>query len=108
MSLVKVIGIIRPNVLDKVEKSLIQANVPGVSIVHVEGYGEYENFYRQDRMVQHVQVEVFISKKRATEIAETMMEAAHTGMDGDGIVAIIPVDNVYHIRTKQKCGDEVC
>jgi len=108
MSFVKIVAIIRPDVLDKVEASLKKANVPGVSIVHVEGYGEYANFFRQDRMVQHVQVEVFIGKKRATEIAEQVMAAAHTGGDGDGIVAVIPVDSVYHIRTKQKCSDEVC
>ncbi len=108
MSFVKVVAIIRPDVLDHVESSLKEANVPGVSITHVEGYGEYANFFRKDRMVQHIQVEVFIGKKRATEIAEKIMQVAHTGCDGDGIVAIIPVDSVYHIRTKQKCGDEVC
>ena len=108
MSFVKVVAIIRPDVVDSVESVLKEANVPGVSITHVEGYGEYANYYRQDRMVQHLQVEVFISKKRATEIAELIMESAHTGTDGDGIVAIIPVDSVYHIRTKQKCSDEAC
>ncbi len=108
MSFVKVVAIIRPDVLDHVEASLKEGNVPGVSITHVEGYGEYANFFRKDRMVQHIQVEVFISEKRATEIAELIMESAHTGTDGDGIVAIIPVNSVYHIRTKQKCGDEAC
>lgn len=108
MSFVKVVAIIRPDVLEKVESSLKEGSVPGVSITHVEGYGEYANFYRKDRMVQHIQVEVFIAATRATEIADLIMTSAHTGADGDGIVAIIPVDSVYHIRTKQKCGDEVC
>lgn len=108
MNFVKVISIIRPDVLDKVEEKLKQANVPGISISHVEGYGEYKTFYRQDKMVQHIQVKVFISKERATEIAELILEAAHTGAEGDGIVAVIPVESVYHIRTRKKCGDEVC
>lgn len=108
MSFVKVVAIIRPDVLEKVESSLKQANVPGVSIMPVEGYGEYANFFRHDLMAQHIQVEVFIEKTRATEIAKQIMNAAHTGIDGDGIVTVVPVDSVYHIRTKQKCGDEVC
>jgi len=108
MKFVKIVAIIRPDVLDKVEVALKEANIPGVSIMHVEGYGEYANYFRQDRMVQHIQIEVFISKKRETEIAELVMESAHTGTDGDGIVAIIPVESVYHIRTKQKCSDEAC
>ena len=43
---------------------------------------------------EHIQVEVFIGKGRATEIAEKIMEVAHTGGDGDGIVAVIPVESV--------------
>lgn len=108
MNFVKIVSIIRPELLGKVEDKLKELNVPGVSVSHVKGYGEYANFFRHDRMVEHIQVEVFIGKGRATEIAEQVMEAAHTGGEGDGIVAIIPVETVYHIRTKQKCGDEVC
>lgn len=108
MNFVKIVSIIRPEMLDKVEEKLKLLNIPGVSVTRVKGYGEYENFFRHDRMVEHVQVEVFIGKGRATEIAEEIMEAAHTGNEGDGIVAIIPVESVYHIRTKQKCGEEVC
>jgi len=36
------------------------------------------------------------------------MDAAHTGMIGDGIVAISPVETVYHIRTRQKCSFDAC
>ena len=45
---------------------------------------------------------------RADEIAVAIMEAAHTGREGDGIVAVLPVEDVYLIRTKEKCQDEVC
>ena len=108
MNFVKIVAIIRPEMLENVEEMLRRHNVPGVSVMRIKGYGEYENFFRHDRMVEHVQLEVFIGKKRTTEIAEKIMEAAHTGSEGDGIVAVIPVEDVYHIRTKQKCGDEVC
>jgi len=108
MNFVKVVSIIRPERLEKVEDTLKELNIPGVSVSHIKGYGEYENFFRHDRMVEHIKLEVFIGKKRATEIAEKIMDIAHTGIEGDGIVAIIPVESVYHIRTKHKCSDEVC
>lgn len=79
MNFVKIVSIIRPEKLDKVEEKLKLLRVPGVSITRVKGYGEYENFFHDDRMVEHVQVEVFIGKGRATEIAEEIMEVAHTG-----------------------------
>jgi nitrogen regulatory protein PII len=36
------------------------------------------------------------------------MEAAHTGMIGDGVIAVSPVECVYHIRTRQKCTYDAC
>ena len=108
MNFVKIVSIIRPEMLGKVEDTLMELSVPGISVSHIKGYGEYANFFRHDRMVEHIQVEVFIGKGRATEIAEKIMEVAHTGGDGDGIVAVIPVESVYHIRTRKKCRDEVC
>lgn len=86
----------------------MQLNVPGISVTPIKGYGEYENSFRPDHMAEHIQIDVFIGKSRTTEIAEAILDAAHSGSEGDGIVAVIPVESVYHIRTKQKCGDEVC
>jgi len=108
MNFVKVVSIIRPDKLKNVESVLKELNVPGISVFHVKGYGEYENFFRHDHKVEHLQLEVYIGKSRATEIAESIMEAAYTGIEGDGIVTVIPVDSVYHIRSKKKCGEEVC
>jgi nitrogen regulatory protein PII len=36
------------------------------------------------------------------------MEAAHTGIKGDGIVAIMPAESVYRIRTKESYQDDAC
>ena len=103
-----VTAIIRPDLLEKVEKALQALNVPGVSVTKVKGYGEYANFYTPDWMVTHARVEVFIGQHRAEEVARAIMDAAHTGMEGDGIVAVLPVESVYHIRTREKCKHDVC
>jgi nitrogen regulatory protein P-II 1 len=108
MEFVKVTAIIRPSVLEKVENALQELHVPGVSVAKVKGYGEYANFYTSDWMVAHVRVEVFIGQHRAEAIAEAIMEAAHTGLEGDGIVAVMPVESVYHIRTREKCRYDAC
>lgn len=36
------------------------------------------------------------------------MDVAHTGVQGDGIVAISPVETIYHIRKKEKCEYDAC
>lgn len=108
MDFAKVVAIIRPELLERVEETLKEHGVPGVSVSKVKGYGEYADFYSPDWMVQQIRVEVFIPMSQAEEIAEMIMEAAHTGVEGDGIVAIVPVQALYHIRTRRRCTDKAC
>jgi len=95
----KVTGIVRADVLEAVERRLQDLRAPGLSVTRVKGYGEYANFFTRDWMVDHVRVEVFVSRQRADEIAGAISAAARTGARGDGIVAILPVEAVYHVRT---------
>lgn len=94
----KVTAIIRGDKLEKVEQRLHELRVPGISVTRVKGYGEYANFYTNDWMTPHARVEIFISARRADEIAQAIMEAACSGAAGDGIVAVLPVEKLYKIR----------
>ncbi|HID48782.1 MAG TPA: P-II family nitrogen regulator, partial [Chromatiales bacterium] len=105
MEFAKVIAIIRPEVCSKVEEKLKEIGVSGVSITNIKGWGEYVDFYREDWLVDHVQLEIYCTSEKAGELAEQLMEAAHTGLEGDGIVAVVPVQAVYHIRTRTRCED---
>ena len=100
----KVTAIIRPERLEEVERALKILNVPGVSVTKVKGFGEYANFYQSNWLSTHVRVEVFVSDKQAENIAKAIVDASHTGLEGDGIVAVLPVETVYHIRTKKQCN----
>jgi nitrogen regulatory protein P-II 1 len=104
----KVTAIIRPERLEAVEECVKKLNVPGVSVSKVKGFGEYANFFETDWLCSHMRIEVFVGAKQADELAQAIMDAAHTGLEGDGIVAVLPVESVYHIRTKEKCQYEVC
>ncbi len=104
----KVIAIIRPERLEAVEKALKQRGVPGISVTKVKGFGEYANFYSPEWLSSHVRIEVIIDEQQADKLTQTVMDASHTGVEGDGIIAVLPVESVYHIRTRQKCESEVC
>ncbi len=108
MSFAKIVAIVRPTAVSAVEKLLQEEGAPGVSISHVKGYGDYADFYRNDWVVSHVRIEVFIAESRAQQIAEKIMDVAHTGLEGDGLVAVLPVSAIYHIRTKKRCEEEAC
>ncbi len=98
----KVNAIIRRDVLEKVEKRLQAIGVQGISVTNVKGYGEYADFYTRDGMVSHARIEIFTHQKNAEKIVQTIMDAAHVGMAGDGIVAVLPVEKIYRIRTRSE------
>ncbi len=95
----KVTAIVRASVLERVERRLHDQCVPGLSVTKVKGYGEYANFFARDWLVEHVRIEIFVTRERAEAIAQTIVTAARTGDPGDGIVAVLPVEALYHVRT---------
>lgn len=104
----KITAIIQVETLKKVQNALQVIGVPGISVTSVKGYGEYKDFYTKELMSSHARVEIFIEQSRAEEVATTIMDAAHTGIEGDGVIAVLPVESVYHIRTRKKCTDHAC
>lgn len=102
----KITAIIRNSVLEKVEKRLQSLGVKGISVSRVTGYGEYANLFRSDWMVPHYRLEIFAKMPQTDAIVTAIMEAAHLGMAGDGIVAVLPVERLYRIRTKSEATDE--
>ncbi len=98
----KITAIIQRDVLEKVEKRLQDLGVSGISVTKVKGYGEYVDFYSSDWMVTHARVEVFTTEINAETIAQAIMETAHVGLEGDGIVAVLPVEKLYRIRTRSE------
>lgn len=96
----KVTAIIQQDTLEKVENRLREIGVRGISTTKVKGYGEYANFYTSDWVTTHSRIEIFTDKSRVEEIVTTIMDVAHTGISGDGIVAVLPVETVYRIRTR--------
>jgi len=98
----KVTAIIRCDALEKVESVLQAMGIRGISVTKVKGYGEYADFYSGDWMVNHSRIEIFTDETQADLIAQAIMNSAHVGAEGDGIVAILPVEKLYRIRTRSE------
>ena len=104
----KVVGIIRTEKLGAVEERLKEIRVRGISVTRGKGYGEYANFFASNWSVTHARLEIYCKSSKADEIVDAIMDAAQTGLAGDGIIAVIPVEKLYRIRTKtQANGDNV-
>jgi len=99
----KITAIVRRTALEPVEQRLRELGVPGLSVTTVKGYGELANFFGHDWLVTHVRIEIFTDANQAHRIADAILSAAHSGAEGDGLVAILPVADVYRIREKRLC-----
>jgi len=95
----KITAIIRLDRAEQVERKLKTIGVPGMSCTHVNGYGEYADFYSSDWKVKHARVEIFVSDHQVREIVDAILAEAGTGSSGDGIIAVLPVEHLYHIRS---------
>lgn len=102
----KVTAICRIDMLETVEQKLRELGVKGLSISKVQGYGEYVNYYTKDGMTDHWRIELFTDESQAELIAQAIMDCASLHMEGDGIVAILPVEKLFRIRTKSEIKDD--
>lgn len=102
----KVTAIIRAERLPEVEKALRAHGVRGASISLLKGYGEATNLYQDDWLEDHARIEIFTTPENTDAMVEIIMNAAHVGLAGDGIIAVQPVECLYRIRTMQAAREE--
>lgn len=84
--------------LKKVEDALIAAGFSGMTVSKTHGRGRYKNYYAKDTMADSVRVEIFTEAEQADEIVDLIARTVHTGLASDGIIAVLPVEDLLHIR----------
>jgi len=97
-----IVAIIRREKLEEVENKLQDIGVERINVSKVKGYGEYHDFFARNWMVEEVRVEIFTRKDEVETITAAIMDAAHTGIPGDGVVAVVPVEKFFLIRTRSE------
>lgn len=102
MELKVIIAIVRSDALQAVESRLQQAGVQGITVTQSKGYGEYRNLFTSDWMSGGVRIEIYTAAHEVDAIVKTIIDAAHTGEPGDGLVAVLPVDRVFSVRSRSE------
>ncbi len=100
MAFKKVVAIVRSKVLERVEERLIDLRVKGISVSRVKGYGDAAKFFRPEWEFPFARIEVFCEAGMVEKIVEAILDTAHSGFAGDGIIAVHPVEMLYDIRSK--------
>lgn len=95
---VLIIAIIRCDRLPQIENTLKEIGVKGMTLSKVEGYGEYADTFSPDWMVCHSKIEIFSETDKATLVSDAIASSGHTGIEGDGVIAILPVARLIRIK----------
>lgn len=96
----KITAIIREESLAAVEEALKHEHIGAfeVAMTRIKGYGDYKNFYSPEWISEQARVEVFVPKAQAAAVVEAICHAAYAGLDSDGMIAVLPVENIVRIR----------
>jgi nitrogen regulatory protein P-II 1 len=101
-----IVAIIRPDSLNDVLERLYREDVRGLTVSRVMGHGgetEEVETYRgttvKVALHEKVRLEIGVSDHFVDVTVRAILESARTGDVGDGKVFVLPVENVYRIRT---------
>jgi nitrogen regulatory protein P-II 1 len=107
-------AIIKPFKLEDVKAALKSADVLGLTVSEVQGYGRQggktETFrgseYQVD-FVPKVKIEVVTESANADKVIDVIAAAAKTGKIGDGKIWAFDLDRVMRVRTGEMGDDAV-
>jgi len=104
---------LRSNRLENVRKALERANITGISITDIDGFGDLKG--RADQMFRGqeytvafrrvVKMELFCYDDRVEDIINAISGVAKTGELGDGKIFVHPIARTYRIRTGETDED---
>jgi nitrogen regulatory protein P-II 1 len=108
----KIEAIIREEKLDEVKKALRDIGIVGLNVIEVRGHGRQGGIELAGRigsyhvdMLTKIQLNIVLSDHNVEKTIETICQAARTGMTGDGIIFVYPVDDVIRVRTGERGRD---
>jgi nitrogen regulatory protein P-II 1 len=107
-----IVGIVKPFKLDDVKQALKEIGVQGVTISDVQGFGRqrgHTEVYRGAEytidFVPKVRIEIMADDDDVERVVEAILESARTGKIGDGKVWVVPIDDMWRIRTGERGPD---
>lgn len=102
----KIEAIIREEALQAVKEALRVIGIVGLNVHEVHGHGRQGGVellrngtpYRMD-LLPKTQINIFLSDHNVDKTVAAIIAAAKSGVEGDGIIFVLPVDDVIRIRT---------
>jgi nitrogen regulatory protein PII len=103
-----IVAIIRPEKVEAVQDALSAVEVYLMTLSDVRGCGRPRGFKEQYRgtqglirLLSKVKLEIAVNDDFVEPAVQAIMKAAYSGNIGDGKIFVLPLDEVYRIRTSE-------
>ena len=93
----KIEAIVRKEKFEEICKVFEKSGVGGITITEARGFGHHRNGLKEK-----IKIEIYADVFQVDKIIEMIRKVAKTGTTGDGKIAILPLDNIYRIRTGEE------
>ncbi len=105
----KIEAIIKPFKLEDVKEQLVKAQIEGMTVSEVKGYGRQQGHSELYRGAEYVvdflpkiKIEIVVSKPFLDTALEIIAKNAKTGKIGDGKIFVSRIERVIRIRTGEE------
>ena len=97
-------AVIRKDFLEDIVDALEDMGIRGMTITDIRGIGEEKgvSLYKPYRI--HNRIEIVVADERVDEVVSVIGWLGKTGLAGDGIIGVYPMDYMIKIRTGEKAA----
>ena len=93
----KIEAIVRKEKFEEIYKILEKSGIGGMTVSEAKGFGHHRNGLKDK-----IKIEIYVDEFQIEKVVEMIRRAAKTGTTGDGKIAILPLENIYRIRTGEE------
>ena len=104
-----IVAIVRPDKFTDVQAALVQQNIVLMTVSDVRGCGTQRGFTEQYRgnqglirLLPKIKFEIAVNDNYVEAAVQAILESAFSGKIGDGKIFVLPLEEAYRIRTKEK------
>ena len=105
----KIEAIIKPFKLDEVKEALSEAQIEGMTVSEVKGYGRQQGHTELYRGAEYVvdflpkiKIEIVVTEPFLDKALEIITTKAKTGKIGDGKIFVSSIESTIRIRTGER------
>ena len=105
----KIEAIIRPNRLEAVKQALIEVGSDGMTLTEVRGHGRqkghtevYKGREYEVDLLPKIKLELVVQDEVVDRVVDVILNAAYTGVIGDGKIFLYKTEEVIRIRNQER------